>query len=86
MPDFSIALGARVTDAITQFGGVVTGRASYITGCNQYLVQPALTESREWRDGRWFDEHRLVVDNPTAPVLTLPAVKDPGADIPAPIK
>lgn len=83
--DFTIAKGAKVTDIITGFAGTVTGRCDYITGCNQYLVQPAQKSDGTFVEGRWFDEHRLRVD-PSYDPVTLPAAKRDGADAPAPVK
>ena len=69
---FKIVLGATVRDAITGYGGVVTGRADYITGCNQYLVQPErVTKDGAVVSAQWFDEHRLLVDD-GAELLSLP--------------
>lgn len=56
---FSIEIGTHVKCVITGFKGHVTGRAQYITGCNQYLVQPKCDKSSEVKGAHWFDEHRL---------------------------
>jgi hypothetical protein len=58
---FVVQHGAKVKDQITGFDGHVTGRADYITGCNQILVQPRTNKEGAYVEGRWFDEHRLVV-------------------------
>lgn len=76
-----IELGATVTDRITNFRGIATGRASYLTGCDQYLV----ATSNPDRDPKWFDEQRLVIDHDVK-ILVLDNSKGNGADIPAPIK
>jgi hypothetical protein len=81
----SIQLGASVRDKITGFSGVVTGRATYITGCDQVLVAPPITKD----DGalptsHWFDSQRLTVLD--APIVTLDNRETPGPDAPAPIK
>lgn len=54
-------LGVKAKDKITGFTGIVTGKASYLTGCDQYLVQPKCKEDGEMTDGRWFDEQRLEI-------------------------
>lgn len=72
-----------VRDKITGFQGIVTGHADYITGCDQYLVQPA-SKDGEWKEGRWFDESRLEIKSEARPVLV--DSNEDGADIPAPIK
>ena len=33
-------LGRTATDKITGFSGIATGFVVYITGCNQYLINP----------------------------------------------
>jgi len=57
--DFRFSFADKVRDQITKFRGVVTGRSAYITGCNQYLVQPEVKEDGDYVQGRWFDEDRL---------------------------
>lgn len=57
---FKIELGAKVTDAITGFKGIVTGRAEYITGCRQYGVAPRVGKNNEVKDALWIDEDRLL--------------------------
>lgn len=49
-----------VTDDVTEFSGVVTGRAEYSTGCRQYLVQPSIDDAGKWQESHWFDEDRLL--------------------------
>ncbi len=81
---FRIELGSRVRDQITGFEGVVTGRVEYLTGCAQYLVQPAVKkDSGEWIDARWLDEDRL---DETADPASAMRVARPGADQPAPVR
>jgi hypothetical protein len=85
MRDFTIALGSVACDVITGFVGRVTGRVQYITGCNQYLVQPGCEDGKTFVEARWFDEHRLEVSR-TAPNLALPGDSGDGADAQAPVK
>lgn len=82
---FSIDLGVTVSDRITGFRGVVTGRCDYITGCNQYLVAPQQLKDANVIDARWFDEQRLVVDENQARVA-LDNSRVTGPDAPAPVK
>lgn len=87
--DFTIAQGSEVRDRITGFNGLVTGRCQYITGCNQYLVQPSTNEKGEFVEARWFDENRLVIDSwmrKTELADLIGASADDGPDVPAPIK
>lgn len=77
--------GTKVKDKITGFEGIVTGKASYITGCDQYLVQPPVYVN-DWKDGRWFDEGRLVFVEDAKITEKDVQVEDNGADIQAPTK
>lgn len=54
-----IRFGDTVRDKITGIEGIVTGRCEYITGCNQYLVQPKAQNKVEKPKNYWFDEDRL---------------------------
>jgi hypothetical protein len=85
MSNFLINPGVTVVDKITGFNGIVTGRADYITGCNQYLVQPKTDGDGKHVDSRWFDEHRLTAKEDVDRVVLEP-VEVPGACEPAPIK
>lgn len=83
--------GVEVKDRITGFAGVVTGKASYITGCDQFLVQPpcSVSQLKEGKkpDGVWFDDVRLekVGDTDLSASLAKKQTK-PGACEPAPKK
>jgi len=58
---FAIEMGAEVTDQVTGFKGVVTGRAEYLTGCRQYGVQPKMKKGeKSLPRQQWFDEDRLI--------------------------
>ena len=76
-------LGASYRDKITGFTGVATGHVSYLTGCNQVLVQPKLDAEGKVRDSMWFDEQRLEIDT-TMPITTLDNSQTPGFDKQAP--
>ncbi|MDE2098827.1 MAG: hypothetical protein KGL39_16360 [Patescibacteria group bacterium] len=80
-----ILLGQTVTDKITGFKGVVTGRCEYISGCDQALVVPPVDDKGKIDDGRWFDVQRLVVDA-AAPIVRLDNGDTPGCDAPAPVR
>ena len=58
---FKFKNGAWAVDVVTGFAGRVTGRVDYITGCRQYLVQPAVNEEGDYKSALWFDESRLKV-------------------------
>lgn len=63
--EFRVDLGTEVTDQITGFKGMVTARCQYITGCNQYLVQPKVKKAGDFVESQWFDEDRVM-----SPTLT----------------
>lgn len=78
--------GQQVKDQITKFTGIITGYSDYITGCDQYLVQPP-TKDGEYKEGRWFDEGKLVlVDGGAHIEPELVMASENGCDASAPIK
>lgn len=74
-------------DVITGFRGIVTGHADYITGCDQWLIQPDATD-KTYNEAKWFDENRLeIVDTTEARIKEKGlGVNDNGCDMPAPVK
>ena len=86
-----IKLGCTAKDKITGFKGVVTGKASYLTGCNQYLITPKLEDkidgsmNQAYPTGTWIDEGRLEFVSQTFSESDVKAEKN-GADLQAPIK
>lgn len=80
----ALKLGQTAKDRITGIEGVVLGRAEYITGCNQVLVQPTAKKADgDVLESRWFDEQRMELVS-TAPVVTLNNAVSPGPNKPAP--
>lgn len=59
---FKYRRGEPVADIITGFRGHITGRADYLTGCNQYLVTPPVDKDGKRVDSAWYDENRLRID------------------------
>ena len=81
-----ITLGAEVRDKVTGFKGIVIGHAEFLTGCDQYTVQPKANKSgSKFEDGRWFDEGRLEKVGEGIHEEEVKAEKD-GCDTPAPDK
>lgn len=77
-------LGKKLKDKITGFTGIATGKATYITGCDQYLLAPQCAENGSFIDGHWFDEGRLEIIDDS---LKLEVAADkPGCDKEAPKK
>lgn len=57
-----IELGSLVKNRINGTVGMATGRAEYITGCNQVLVTAhKANKDGTVRDGVWTDEGLLIV-------------------------
>lgn len=78
-------LGETVRDIITGFQGVITGHVDYITGCDQYILQPKAKDKKTTSDALWVDEDRLQKVKAKKVVIKRNSQK-PGAGIPAPIK
>ena len=78
-------IGRKAKDKITGFEGILTGRAEYLTGCDQFLVQPAVKKGGDYAGGQWFDENRLTVQT-TGKALVLDTAKDNGPCGVAPVK
>lgn len=55
-----IELGSKAKDVITGFTGIVTGRAQYLTGCDQYCITQKASSNGNINTN-WFDENRLEV-------------------------
>lgn len=56
-----VKMGSKVTDSITGFNGIVTGRAEYLYGCVRLLVEPKGLHDGKPIESFWFDEQRLDV-------------------------
>jgi hypothetical protein len=78
--------GIEVKDKITGFKGIVTGKCSYITGCDQYLVQPEVDKEGKSEDPKWIDEPRLILIPDGKKIKLESEITDPGPCDPAPIK
>ena len=79
-------LGIEVKDKITGLVGVTTAFAKYITGCNQYLLQPQ-EDGTKYPDPIWIDEGRLVATEKGIVIeIDEFMAENNGGDKPAPIK
>ena len=54
-------LGKKAKDKITGFEGIVTSKHIYLTGCNQYGIQPAIDKDGKVPQKEFFDEGRLEI-------------------------
>lgn len=79
-----IEFGKTYQDVITGFVGVATGRCSYITGCSQALLAPAVDSTGARREPQWFDEVRCKLLD--SPIIALETGEGAGADIQAPVR
>lgn len=52
-------LGKLAKDKVTGFEGVITSKHIYITGCNQYGLQPKIDKDGKIPSKEYFDESRL---------------------------
>ena len=53
--------GDKARDKVSGFEGIVTGRSTFLTGCEQYLLCPTVKEDGSFKDSLWFDVGRLEV-------------------------
>jgi len=79
-----IDLGDEVRDVVTGFVGVATGCVFYLTGCTQFLLTPAVSDTNTASDGRWFDSDRVVVLKKNAVKLATKVAN--GCDAAAPVR
>ena len=76
MSKFLYEHGDTIADIITGFEGVVTGRADYITGCNQYSVTAKSEKTGKQEHGHmWLDENRVRL-NTRVDRVSLPSAID----------
>lgn len=80
-----IKLGLEAKDKITGFKGIITGHADYLTGCDQYLLQPKSKADGDFNEGRWFDEGRIEIIKEAMTKKDVKA-KENGCDYSAPVK
>jgi hypothetical protein len=55
-----IELGKKGKDKISGLEGIITGRATYMYGCDQYCIVP-LAKDNAPSEGFWYDEGRIEV-------------------------
>ena len=57
-----IELGQKAEDKVTEFYGTIVARATFLTGCDRYLLQPPCPKGKnEVIDPEWFDEDRIKI-------------------------
>jgi len=80
---YKFELGCTLKDKITDFEGVATGVASYITGCDQFCLQPKVKDGA-YVPSQWFDDNRLEIVGKD--IVKLKLEDDVGACCQAPTK
>lgn len=55
-------MGKKAKDKLTGFTGTITAHAEYMTGCDQFLLQPPVKDGSEYVNPIWFDEQRLEIE------------------------
>ncbi len=81
----TLDLGKQAKDKLTGFAGIIAGKSTFITGCDQFFIQPPVGEKGEFKEGRWFDEGRLeVIGDGIEPAKV--QGQENGCDIASPIK
>lgn len=78
-------LGVEAKDKITGFQGIITGHAEYLTGCDQYILQPKCEKQGAYPEANWFDEGRLELIGEAMTKEDVKGRKN-GCDYRAPIK
>jgi hypothetical protein len=53
--------GKKAKDKVTGFTGIITSKHSYMSGCDQYGIQPLIDKSGKLRDIKYFDEGRIEI-------------------------
>lgn len=78
-----IELGLKGRDKVTGFEGVITARAQYLTGCDQYNLVPPVSAGK-LEPAQWFDEGRIEITGAgvTAAEVQGPARGGPNRDAP----
>lgn len=79
-------LGKEAEDKITSFKGILTGRASYITGCDQYCITKKISKNDGEPVSCWLDEGRIKIIGDGIEVNEITAEKNGGPYRGAPTK
>ena len=70
MSKFKFKAGLEAEDIVTGFKGTITYRVKFLTGCNQYGIQPKFNkEKAETPNAQQFDENRIKILSDTKVVL-----------------
>lgn len=53
-------LGSKAKDKVTGFEGIIIGKITYLTGCNQFGISPPAKDGETFNT-QWFDEGRIEI-------------------------
>jgi len=71
-------LGKKAQDKITGFKGIIIGKITYLTGCDQYGICPPVGKDGKPGDTNWFDVKRVKILGEGIKPETVKDKKDPG--------
>ncbi len=77
--------GKWAKDTVTGFSGVITGYATYLTGCGQYSILPGYEGKGSYPTACWIDETRIEIDESVKRIVIEGENNDKGCDTPAPV-
>lgn len=70
-------LGKKAKDKITGFEGIIVGKISYLTGCDQYGIAPPAKDGKV-ENTLWFDVKRVEVTGEGVIIEDVKDEKHPG--------
>ena len=84
MKNNEVELGREVESLVTGFRGILMGYVVYLSGCNQCLVMPKVSESGDNRESIWIDiqclkyvgTEKIIIDNGNTPGASIPPKKE----------
>ena len=71
------SMGKLARDKVTGFEGVIVGVCAYLTGCDQYGIQPPAKDG-EIKPSQWFDVHRVEIVGEGVRVADVSSTRAPG--------
>lgn len=71
------AMGKQAKCKLTGFNGIITGYCQYVTGCDQVLITPKMTDNK-YPEGQWLDVNRIEVKS-NSKAIVLDTEVDKGA-------
>lgn len=72
-PAQRFAFGQLCTCSVTNYEGVLVGRAVYLNGCARVALQPKLVKGKELQNAMWFNEQQVEAKGKLIPLPKAPA-------------